>query len=138
MNIRALVLSSAIAAAAVAAALAAPTAYGSHCSTLLTTLSGAPLNGATPTGKGDWKGTPACTGVDLRLEVRNVNLSSGTVLTLDTCGRQLNVALNNREARFEIKGSAPTCTVGQTVTVRVGATTVASGTWCNLLFARCD
>jgi L-alanine-DL-glutamate epimerase-like enolase superfamily enzyme len=32
----------------------------------------------------------------------------------------------------------PTCTVGQAVTVRVGATTIASGTWCNPLFARCD
>lgn len=70
--------------------------------------------------------------------MRNVNLSNGTVVTLDTCGRQLSVALNNREARFEIKGSAPTCTVGQAVTVRVGATTIASGTWCNPLFASCD
>ena len=138
MNIPALVLSSTIAIAAVTAALAAPTAYGSHCSTLLTTLSGAPLNGATPTGKGDWRGTPACTGVDLRVEVRNVSLSNGTLVTLETCGRQLSVALNNREARFEIKGSAPTCTVGQAVTVRAGATTIASGTWCNPLFARCD
>jgi hypothetical protein len=97
-----------------------------------------PLNGATPTGKGDWRGTPACTGVDLRIEVRHVNLSNGTVSTLDTCGRQLSVALNGREARFEIKENAPTCTVGQAVTVRVGATTIASGAWCNPLFARCD
>ena len=115
----------------------ASTAPASHCSTLKATLTGPPLNGVTPRGRADWKGTPACTGIELKAEVRDVNLPDGTLATLETCGLSMTRTISSREVRFELKTTA-ICTVGSPIDVRVGTTTVASGTWCNPLFARCD
>lgn len=124
--------------AVVAGAAAAPDAAASRCSQLQAKLSGAAIGSVTPTGRGDWRGTPQCTGVELKVEIRSVNLGDGTLLTLETCDRQWTLTLVKREARFESKQSVPICTVGSPLSVRHGATTILSATWCNPLFARCD
>ena len=122
----------------IAAAAKPATAEASHCSTLLTTLTGPAVGGVAPTGRGDWRGTPACTGVELKVEVWNVNLPDATVLTLETCGLQAPLTLRSRVARFELKQSAPTCTTGAPITVRRADATILSGVWCNPLFSRCN
>ena len=50
----------------VAASPATPEAEASHCSTLQANLSGPAIAGEAPTGRADWRGTPACTGVELK------------------------------------------------------------------------
>jgi hypothetical protein len=82
-----LALVAALALAGVSASYRVPEAAADHCSVGRGTLSGPAIGGVVPTGKVEWKGTSFCQPLEMRVEVSKVNLSDGTVLSVDACAR---------------------------------------------------
>lgn len=64
-----------------------PEAAADHCSRGEGTLSGPAINGRVPSGKVVWQGNSFCQPLQMQVEVNNVNLPDGTVLTVDACAR---------------------------------------------------
>jgi hypothetical protein len=64
-----------------------PEAAADHCSRGEGTLSGSALNGRVPSGKVKWQGNDFCQPLEFQVEVNNVNLPDGTVLSVDACAR---------------------------------------------------
>lgn len=65
----------------------APQAAADHCSRGEGTLSGAAINGRTPSGRVSWQGNSFCQPLQMQVEVKDVNLPDGTVLPVDACAR---------------------------------------------------
>lgn len=64
-----------------------PEAAADHCSRGEGTLSGPAIAGEVPSGKIKWQGTAFCNPLEFQVEVQNVNLADGSVLTVDACAR---------------------------------------------------
>jgi hypothetical protein len=62
-------------------------AAADHCSRGAGTLSGPAINGKVPSGKARWQGNAFCQPLELEVEVKDVNLPDGTVLSVDACAR---------------------------------------------------
>ncbi len=82
---RALLLLAAVAIATAWAMYRSPEAAADHCSRGQGTLTGPAINGKTPSGKASWQGTAICQPLELQVEVKDVNLPDGTVLSVDAC-----------------------------------------------------
>ena len=64
-----------------------PEAAADHCSRGEGTLSGPAIDGKVPSGKVRWQGNAFCQPLEFQVEVRNVNLPDGAVLSVDACAR---------------------------------------------------
>jgi hypothetical protein len=65
----------------------APDALADHCSRGEGTLSGPAISGKVPGGKVKWQGNAFCQPLEFQVEVNNVNLPDGTILSVDACAR---------------------------------------------------
>jgi hypothetical protein len=63
----------------------APNAVADHCSRGEGTLSGPAINGKVPSGRVRWQGNSFCQPLEFEVEVKDVNLPDGTILTVDAC-----------------------------------------------------
>ncbi len=63
-----------------------PEVAADHCSRGKGTLTGPAINGKVPSGKVEWQGNSFCQPLAMKVEVSNVNLPNGTILTVDACG----------------------------------------------------
>lgn len=126
-------------------------AAADHCATLVATLSGPAINGVTPSGRADWRGNLACNlGLELKVEVRDVNLPDGTILTFESCVDpntglfpfRHNFTLKGRAGSFQLKradgDSVPRCDRDTGIRILNGGTTILSGVWCAPVVRRCD
>jgi hypothetical protein len=64
-----------------------PEAAADHCSRGEGTLSGPGINGKVPSGRVRWQGNSFCQPLELEVEVKDVNLPDGTILSVDACAR---------------------------------------------------
>jgi hypothetical protein len=64
-----------------------PEAAADHCSRGEGTLSGPAINGKVPSGKVRWQGNAFCQPLEFQVEVKDVNLADGTILSVDACAR---------------------------------------------------
>jgi hypothetical protein len=120
-----------------------PEAAADHCSRGEGTLSGPAINGKLPSGKVRWQGNDFCQPLQFEVEVKDVNLADGTVLTVDACARS---TPSNIVGSFTLRGGAgklllskldgdtgndnvPFCDMrfGDAVKVLRGSTVVVSG-----------
>jgi hypothetical protein len=62
-----------------------PNAAADHCSRGEGTLSGPAIGGKVPSGRARWQGNSFCQPLQFEVEVRDVNLPDGTVLSVDAC-----------------------------------------------------
>jgi hypothetical protein len=62
-------------------------AVADHCSRGEGTLSGPAINGKDPSGKVRWQGNAICQPLEFEVEVKDVDLPDGTVLSVDACAR---------------------------------------------------
>jgi hypothetical protein len=80
-----------------------PEAAADHCSRGEGTLSGPAINGKVPSGKVRWQGNDFCQPLELEVEVKDVNLPDGTVLSVDACARN---TPSNIVGSFTLHGGA--------------------------------
>jgi hypothetical protein len=144
-----LLLAVALVAALLTIAFPGGEAAADHCSRLLTTLSGPAIVGVVPSGRGEWRGNDLCNlGLELRVEIANVNRPDGTVVTLATCvdpatGRlfQRDLTLSRGAASLELRRSdgedVPRCDRDSPVRVLQAGATILSGVWCAPTVRRC-
>jgi hypothetical protein len=62
-------------------------AAADHCSRGEGTLSGPSIKGRVPTGKVRWQGNSFCQPLEFEVEVKDISLPDGTVLSVDACAR---------------------------------------------------
>jgi hypothetical protein len=121
----------------------APQAAADHCSRGAGTLSGAAINGRTPSGRVEWQGNAICQPLEFRVEVRDVNLPDGTILDVDACPRGVpsnvvgSISLNGGSGRLQLSkldgdptnDNVPFCDMrfGDSVKVLRGSTVIVSG-----------
>lgn len=78
-------------------------ASADHCSRGEGTLSGPAINGKVPSGKVRWQGNDFCQPLELQVEVKDVNLPDGTILSVDACARS---TPSNIVGSFRLRGGA--------------------------------
>jgi hypothetical protein len=120
-----------------------PEAAADHCSRGEGTLSGPAINGKVPSGKVRWQGNDFCQPLEMQVEVKDVNLPDGTILSVDACARS---TPSNIVGSFRLRGGAgklllskldgdtsndsvPFCDMrfGDAVKVLQGSTVIVSG-----------
>jgi hypothetical protein len=120
-----------------------PEAAADHCSRGEGTLSGPAINGKVPSGKVRWQGNAFCQPLEFEVEVKDVNLPDGTMLSVDACARS---TPSNIVGSFRLRGGAgklmlskldgdtgndsvPFCDMrfGDAVKVLQGSTVIVSG-----------
>jgi hypothetical protein len=122
---------------------AVPQAAADHCSRGEGTLSGPAINGKVPSGKARWQGNAFCQPLEFEVEVKDVNLQDGTVLSVDACasGTASNIVgsitLRGGSGRLQLSkldgdpnnDNVPFCDMrfGGDVNVLQGSTIVLSG-----------
>jgi hypothetical protein len=80
-----------------------PEAAADHCSRGEGTLSGPAINGKVPSGRVRWQGNSFCQPLELEVEVKDVNLPDGTILSVDACARS---TPSNIVGSFRLRGGA--------------------------------
>jgi len=95
-------------------------------------LSGSAINGETPGGQAEW--SQSHSGIQrISIEVEDVNLPNGTVLSVSACGADIgSITLADGSGELELNSqngaTVPTCAAGDPVTVANGGTTILTGT----------
>jgi hypothetical protein len=121
----------------------APEAAADHCSRGEGTLSGPAINGRVPSGKVKWQGNAFCQPLEFQVEVSNVNLPDGTVLSVDACARSTpsnivgSISLRGGAGKLQLSkldgdstnDNVPFCDMrfGDSVKVLQGSTIIVSG-----------
>ena len=98
-------------------------------------LTGAAISNTIPRGLAEYRAATATSSASLRVFVSNVNLASGTTLTVFVGSAQVGQITLNSSGRGEFTSSAstlPTITTGTVLTVRNGATIILTGTFTNI------
>jgi hypothetical protein len=120
-----------------------PEAAADHCSRGEGTLSGPALNGRVPSGKVKWQGNDFCQPLEFEVEVNNVNLPDGTILSVDACARSTpsnivgSISLRGGAGKLQLSkldsdssnDNVPFCDMrfGDSVKVLQGSTIIMSG-----------
>lgn len=120
-----------------------PEAAADHCSRGEGTLSGPAINGRVPSGKVKWQGNDFCQPLEFQVEVNNVNLPDGTVLSVDACARSTpsnivgSISLRGGAGKLQLSkldgdrsnDNIPFCDMrfGDSVKVLQGSTIIVSG-----------
>ncbi|HEV8635377.1 MAG TPA: hypothetical protein VG370_14210 [Chloroflexota bacterium] len=120
-----------------------PGVSADHCSRGEGTLSGSAINGKVPSGKALWQGNSFCQPLAMQVEVSNVNLPDGTVLSVDACARGTpsnivgSITLSGGSGKLQLSkldgdpnnDNVPFCDMrfGDAVKVLQGSTIIVSG-----------
>src|SRR5919106_5840067 len=120
-----------------------PEAAADHCSRGEGTLTGPAIDGKVPSGKVKWQGNDFCQPLEFQVEVSNVNLPDGTILSVDACARSTpsnvvgSISLRGGAGKLQLSkldgdtsnDNVPFCDMrfGDAVKVLQGSTIIVSG-----------
>ena len=95
-------------------------------------LAGPAISGLVPGGTGNWETSADRT--KLSVQVEDVNLPNGTVLSVEACGASvgtIRLVARGGDLNLDSRNGqvVPSCAAGNSVSVKSGASTVLSGTF---------